>query len=401
MSARPGVTIIVGGRFHAFDLAKGLHERGWLHRIITNYPRFKAESWGLPPEKIVALPAAFVVEQAARRLLGRRAVRLQLFVHTLFARGAARRLGEPALVHGWSSYSEPSIARAHAAGRPFVLERGSAHMTTQCELLQHEQRLLGITGAPTHPGIVEMELREYAAADRIATPSQFVLGTFRARGVPEAKLGYNRLGVDLGAFAADAGPDTGGARPFRIVYAGQLSFRKGIHYLCEAFRLAALPDAELVLVGAAQPETPALLGAPHPGIRTPGRVPQRELAAIYRTAEVFAIASIEEGMAMVQAQALACGLPLICTTNTGGEDLLALGGPPREAGGATAIREYPAGYVTPIRDPAALAECFRRLHADAALRAAKRAAALALREHRLDWGAYAERAIADYERLRR
>ena len=76
MSARPGVTILVGGRFHAFDLAKGLHERGWLHRIITNYPRFKVESRGLPPEKIVTLPAALAAEQAARRLLGRHAVRL-------------------------------------------------------------------------------------------------------------------------------------------------------------------------------------------------------------------------------------------------------------------------------------------------------------------------------------
>ena len=38
------------------------------------------------------------------------------------------------------------------------------------------------------------------------------------------------------------------------------------------------------------------------------------------------MSSIEEGMAMVQMQALACGLPLICTTNTGGEDLLRLSG---------------------------------------------------------------------------
>jgi glycosyltransferase involved in cell wall biosynthesis len=32
--------------------------------------------------------------------------------------------------------------------------------------------------------------------------------------------------------------------------------------------------------------------------------------------------SIQEGLAMVQAEAMACSLPLICTRNTGGEELI-------------------------------------------------------------------------------
>ena len=38
---------------------------------------------------------------------------------------------------------------------------------------------------------------------------------------------------------------------------------------------------------------------------------------------------------MVQAQAMACGLPIICTTNTGGEDL---------------IEEGKSGFVIPLRN---------------------------------------------------
>ena len=32
------VTIVVGGRWHAFDLARELERQGHLHRLITNYP---------------------------------------------------------------------------------------------------------------------------------------------------------------------------------------------------------------------------------------------------------------------------------------------------------------------------------------------------------------------------
>jgi glycosyltransferase involved in cell wall biosynthesis len=54
------------------------------------------------------------------------------------------------------------------------------------------------------------------------------------------------------------------------------------------------------------------------------------------------ITSIEEGFAMVQFQAMACGLPLICTTNTGGEDLI--------------TNDGEEGFVIPIRDVDAIKE---------------------------------------------
>jgi glycosyltransferase involved in cell wall biosynthesis len=56
---------------------------------------------------------------------------------------------------------------------------------------------------------------------------------------------------------------------------------------------------------------------------------------------VFCLASIEEGLAMVQVQAMACGLPVICTTNTGGADI---------------VREGRDGFIVPIRDVNALKE---------------------------------------------
>jgi glycosyltransferase involved in cell wall biosynthesis len=50
-------------------------------------------------------------------------------------------------------------------------------------------------------------------------------------------------------------------------------------------------------------------------------VPQWRLKEFYGQASVFVQASRQEGLSLVQAQALACGLPVVCTDRTGGEDL--------------------------------------------------------------------------------
>ena len=45
--------------------------------------------------------------------------------------------------------------------------------------------------------------------------------------------------------------------------------------------------------------------------------------------------SIQEGLALVQVQAMACGLPVIATVNAGAEDI---------------VREGTDGFIIPIRD---------------------------------------------------
>ena len=50
-------------------------------------------------------------------------------------------------------------------------------------------------------------------------------------------------------------------------------------------------------------------------------VPQTELARFYAEADAFVLASREDGFGVVLAQALASGLPVICTDRTGGADL--------------------------------------------------------------------------------
>ena len=245
-----------------------------------------------------------------------------------------------------------------------------------------------------------MELREYGLCASVAVPSLFVERSFLARGFPGERLFRNGLGVDLSRFhPPEQAPPPPAARGLRVVYAGSLSVRKGLPDLLAGFAAAALPDAELLLLGGGGEGLEALLARQPSSVRRLGHRPQAELVAHYAAAHCFVMASIEEGMAMVQMQALACGLPLICSRHTGGEDLLRLQGAEGLAHGAEGVEQFPAGFLVPIHQPAAIAWCLRRLAREPGLWARQRQAALALAAEQLSWEAYGERAIQHYQQL--
>jgi glycosyltransferase involved in cell wall biosynthesis len=122
-------------------------------------------------------------------------------------------------------------------------------------------------------------------------------------------------GVDLEQF-----PLRGGALPSQptVLFVGNWSYRKGADMLTEAIK--EMDGVQLMHVG-------ALVDAPfpnHPRFVHHEPVAQWKLKSFYRAAHVFALASREEGFAVVQSQALASGLPLVCTDRSGGGDLIGL-----------------------------------------------------------------------------
>jgi glycosyltransferase involved in cell wall biosynthesis len=332
-------------------------------------------------------------------------MRCQWRVHRWFARRAVAHLEGSGLIHGWSQWSEPSLRWAAERGVPTVLERSSAHILEQSRLLREEHARLGLTWTPTHPRIEAMELREYALCTAVAIPSLFVERTFLERDVPADRLVRNPLGVNLSQFhPPSTPPPPPGEQGLRAIYAGTLSVQKGLPDLLAGFAAAALADAQLTLVGGETPEVAAWLADRPPGVTLLGHRPQAELAEHYGRAHCFVMASIQDGFGMVLTQALACGLPLICTTNTGGEDLLREGQADTrldapQAGEPAGIQEFAAGWVVPIHAPDAIAHCLQRLAREPGLWQSKREAALRLARGSLSWEAYGDRAIAIYRSL--
>jgi glycosyltransferase involved in cell wall biosynthesis len=279
---------------------------------------------------------------------------------------------------GFALFSLWSSRRARAHGAHTVLERGSTHILTQQALLEEEHRRWGAEAPPVDRRLLARQLAEYDEAEYIAVPSRFVLESFLAHGFPRERLVHVPYGVHLDQFARAETP----GRPFRIVAAG-LGLRKGTPYLLEAVARLNLPDLELHLVGAVPAGQRVVLDRARVPFRHLGGLSQTELARVYRSASVFVLPSVEEGLALVILEAMASGLPVVVTPNTGAEDIVTHG------------RE---GMIVPARDAGALAEALRELYEDEPRRRAMGAAAASAAAS-WSWDTYGDRVAAAYARI--
>jgi starch synthase len=195
-------------------------------------------------------------------------------------------------------------------GAKLWLERGSRHILSQDDILS------AVPGAARpYRDIIVRELAGYKLADRIVVPSRHVADSFARDPESAAKLFVNPYGVALDMFPYRE-RKSWGQGPMRIVFAGTWSWRKGCDVLEAAVRQCK--GVHLLHVGATGDlDFPKQDGR----FKHLNAVPQAELAAIYHASDVFVHASREEGLSVVQAQALASGLPIICSDRTGGADL--------------------------------------------------------------------------------
>jgi glycosyltransferase involved in cell wall biosynthesis len=336
------VIISVGGRFHAFNLAQQLLKRDALKFIITSYPKFITKKWDLPNNKVKSVFIKEILERGYYKLpeFFKNLYNPQFFITEIFDKLASKKLEKADIFVGWSSFSLHTLRKAKKMGMITILDRGSSHIEYQRDILKEEYELLGIKAklySLPHPKIVEKELKEYEEADYICLPSLFAKRTFLEKGISENKILHISYGVDLSNFKQIPKNDN----VFRIIFVGSLSIRKGVYYLLKAYNELNLKNSELLLVGPIWDEIKPILKKFDGFYKAIGPVPQKELYKYYSNSSVFVLPSIEEGLAMVQPQAMACGLPVICTTNTGGEDI---------------VRDSIDGFIISIRDVEKLKE---------------------------------------------
>jgi len=328
------IAVSVGGKFHAFYLADQLQKRSMLSQLITSYPKFEVIKSGIPRDKIDTVIIKEILERGFRKLPAyfQNIYNPYFLTSDLYDHIAAKRLKQCEIFVGWSSFSLHSMEKAKRLGAINIVERGSAHIKYQKEILSEEYEKYGIKVQLPHPRIVEKEMEEYEMADYISVPSLFAKRSFLEKGFLERKIIHVPYGVDLSQFKPVHKEDD----VFRVIHCGNVTIQKGCHYLIQAFTELKLPNAELWFVGAFNDEIkPFLEKYGQLNIKFFGHQPQSRLNWFYSQASVLTLLSIQEGFGMVLAQAMACGLPIICTTNTGGNDL---------------IRDGLEGFVIPIRD---------------------------------------------------
>jgi glycosyltransferase involved in cell wall biosynthesis len=186
------------------------------------------------------------------------------------------------------------------------------------------------------------EDEEYALADFHCVASTLVRDQLTDLGIPAERIWVVPYGADTNARVFRRAEHASPPPAFRILFAGQISLRKGIRTLLEALTHANRSHWKMDFIGSRSPETAKDIAA-YRGA-TPltfhGTVPQEQLARAMRDSSVLVLPSLEEGFGLVIPQALNCGCPCIVSDRVGGRDC---------------VRHRENGSVFPVNDAAALA----------------------------------------------
>ena len=231
-----------------------------------------------------------------------------------------------------ASFDKRLVALCH---HPLALESGLSAQR-QAELRTSETQALALSDAVivTSPSTMALLARDFA--------------------VPASKITVAVPGTDPAPRAEGTG------HPLQLLAVGSVVPRKGYDILVAALAQLLDGDWRLTIAGALDrsPDTVAcvreLIEAK--GLRSriemPGPVDNRRLSQLYSQADVFVMPSLFEGYGMVLGEAMARGLPIVCTT----------GGAAAETAPAEAAIKVPPG------DADAFANALRRIMDDGGLR---------------------------------
>jgi len=339
MRAQPSFVVATPMRSTCDDPARFFAKQGLL-RLYATWNRHGTT--GIPAEKTRLMPALGLIAYVAARLCSSyrgESIRFALYpLYDLWVKTLLRP-GD----HMLSSYAYANSCfrwiRRHG-GKTF-LDGGNSHPANFWEILNVEHRRWRAPVPPVAPFLQRRSLAMIQEVDYVIVPSEFVADSFRKRGFRSDQILHVPYITDLENFRPlERRPAD---RPLTLVNTGGLSLRKGTPYLLEAYAQVRkiVPEARLLLTRQISGSIPSILkrykNLPIEWAETlrPAALCQR-----LQSADIFILPSLEEGLARTGLEAMACGLPVIVTPNTGVNDF---------------VQEGLTGSIVPICDAGAIA----------------------------------------------
>lgn len=385
------------GTQYAPHLARELAERGRLFRYWTGLA-FSNSGWsgkvfewlplslkGRVANRMISIPSRLLRTMPLSDFRSRSAIASFESESAFFVRNRCFQEAIPTseikasgAVIGFDTSSWLLGERARALGRKFILDQSIGHPVskeaTYGELRNRFPEWSNSAREKSYK-LLAVELQEHDLADLIVVPSEFVKSTLVEQGVDANKIRLIPFGTDLEMFhppVSRMGGDDG--NPVRFLFVGGLSARKGLPILIEAWKSLNLKDAELLLVGPGVIPPAAHANLPS-SIKLLGHKGRNAVANIMRKSDAFVFPSFFEGLAQVQIEAMATGLPVIGTYESG-------------AGGL--VEHGRNGLIVTAGNQEELADAIATLAMDHCLRHRMQAQALKQRES-LSWGIYGDR----------
>jgi glycosyltransferase involved in cell wall biosynthesis len=216
------------------------------------------------------------------------------------------------VVHTWPMGARETLRAARRLGIPTVLERPNAHTRFAYEAVRAECERLGVALPADHEhaynaDTLRLEEEEYALADRLLCPSDFVLQTFLDEGFAPDQLARHCYGYDDVRFHPPAEPRE--REPgLTVLFVGVCAVRKGVHFALEAWlKSPASQTGKFLIAGEFLPDYADRLAEmlTHPSVEALGH--RSDVPELMRSADALVLPSIEEGSALVCSEALASG----------------------------------------------------------------------------------------------
>lgn len=341
MTPRSAVICFAGPR-DRYQSALALQENHALEALVTEayFGKFWAETGlagqnfhrfakarhhpDIPATKAVRSPGAFVRTLRARFDRRKDSPHLAIADRLLGEKAGQVALRRRAPLIGYSYYAAAAFRMMAGSGLPRILFQVHPNGKYLRELFRQEiekvpeARASLMEEAEMSPLFAAND-EACAMADAVICASTFTRSSLAAAGsvAPAHVVGY---GVDLDVFTARSAAPS--AKPLTVGFVGALSQRKGARYLLGA--LAALPKgvARLILYTRAAIDRDLIRGFASVDVELRSGLSDTALAADIRRCDLVALPSIAEGFGLVILEAMACGVPVLCTTSTGGADFI-------------------------------------------------------------------------------
>lgn len=294
-----------GGRTHLLDTARELDEEGFEVRFYSFVPDKRAIQFGLRKECNYSLLWFAWPYLIWLKLFGfggwGTLVYMTLcdWLLCIYMKPCDVLIGQSPMHYNALKYAKKKW------NATTILERGTSHILEFRKHLSEFKSYNGIFDRIT----LHQDSKAYNIPDYISIGSEHVKDSFTKNGIAAEKLFVNNYG-----FAGDNFHPTELSGDYDILMVGTWSYRKGCDLIAKACRQKGY---KCLHVG----DIIDKIDSSNPNITHIASVAESKLINYYKQAKVFVLPSREEGLALVQCQAAACGLPIVCSKYSGGRDI--------------------------------------------------------------------------------
>lgn len=316
---------------YKFSTGFTIPEKSLLHKIYNISPKVIKQKvsgrilYGVPSNKIIQNRLLDLVSfqrtkfsKSHEQILYKRNRSFQLAISNETIKNAD-------VVIGFDTSSWILAERCKKLGRKFILDVSIGHPNSMQRIFKELSILYprwyeNLT--LKNKFLIDLERQEMELADKIVVPSEFVLRTYVENGIAEDKITINPFGTNVSFFKTT--PKQIKRQNVYFLFFGGLNARKGLPFLLDTWEefYKGFPNTTLTIAGTGSLPTNYILPK---GVQQIGKVVPSKRQELYNSADVFVFPSFFEGLALVQIEAAACGLPIIGTTNSGATEIITEG----------------------------------------------------------------------------